>query len=212
MTATHATAQSSLFPIPATAFSRTWALPSPWTFSIPPITAFVERWLAGRAVVVDPFCGRTKIGATHRNDLVPGRGDGFAMQADEYLHQLVSHGVVADAVLLDPPYSPRQIAEHYAEAGLQTSRSATQLSGLVARCRRAVCGLVPVGGLVLSFGWNSNGMGRNAGFHLAELMLVRHGGGHNDTICIAEVRTQTHRARAHELRCAALVDAAMGAR
>lgn len=122
------------------------------------------------------------------------------MQADEYLQQLAATGLVADAVLLDPPYSPRQIAEHYAEAGLKTSRSATQLSGLVARCRRATSAMVPVGGVVLSFGWNSNGMGKNFGFQLAEVVLVRHGGGHNDTICLAEVRTQLHRARASELR------------
>lgn len=192
-------ANADLFPT-STTFSRAWALPSAWTFSIKPIAEFVERWTSGRAVIVDPFCGKTNVGATHRNDLVPERdGGGQAMQADAYLRQLGAKGLVAGAVLLDPPYSPRQIAEHYAEAGLKTSRSATQLSGLVARCRRAACEIVPVGGVVLSFGWNSNGMGRNAGFELVEVLLCRHGGGHNDTICLAEVRTQLHRSRADEL-------------
>lgn len=193
----------NFWPIPATAFSREWALPSPWTFSIPPIADFVNRWTAGRAVIVDPFCGVTEIGATYRNDLVPARdGGGQAMEGDAYLRQLATKRVVADVVLLDPPYSPRQIAEHYAEAGLKTSRTTTQLSGLVARCRRAACDLVPVGGIVLSFGWNSNGMGKNNGFQLAEVLLCRHGGGHNDTICLAEVRTQLHRARPAERRLA----------
>lgn len=190
---------ATFWPIPVPTYSRHWALPSPWTFSIKPIADFVKRWTTGRSVVVD--CGKTKTVATHRNDLVPARnGNAVGLQADAYLRQLATSALVADCVLLDPPYSPRQIVEHYAEAGLETSRSATQLSGLVARCRRAAADLVPVGGVVLSFGWNSNGMGRNFGFDLVEVLLCRHGGGHNDTICLAEVRTQLHRARADQLR------------
>jgi hypothetical protein len=42
------------------------------------------------------------------------------------------------------------------------------------------------GGIVLSFGWQSAGMGIGRGYELIETMLVAHGGGHNDTICIAE--------------------------
>ena len=38
--------------------------------------------------------------------------------------------------------------------------------------------------VVLSFGWNSTGMG--SGFEPVEIMLVAHGGAHNDTICFAE--------------------------
>lgn len=37
---------------------------------------------------------------------------------------------------------------------------------------------------LLSFGWNSCGMGE--GFELLEILLVAHGGAHNDTICLAE--------------------------
>jgi len=44
--------------------------------------------------------------------------------------------------------------------------------------------------IVLSFGWNSIGMGIKKGFSIIELMLVCHGRTHNDTICIAEKRTQ----------------------
>lgn len=44
--------------------------------------------------------------------------------------------------------------------------------------------------IVLSFGWNTVGMGKNRGFEIIEIMLVCHGGAHNDTICLAEKRTQ----------------------
>lgn len=45
-----------------------------------------------------------------------------------------------------------------------------------------------VGGEVLSFGWNSVGMGKSRGFEIVEIMLVSHGGMHNDTIYVREVK------------------------
>lgn len=47
------------------------------------------------------------------------------------------------------------------------------------------------GGIVLSFGWNSIGMGNKRGYELLEGLLVCHGPGHNDTICIAEKKLQS---------------------
>jgi hypothetical protein len=44
--------------------------------------------------------------------------------------------------------------------------------------------------VVLSFGWNSVGFGKGLGFELEELLLVCSGADHNDTICIAERRSQ----------------------
>jgi hypothetical protein len=44
--------------------------------------------------------------------------------------------------------------------------------------------LVKRGGKVLSFGWNTVGMGTD--WTIEEIMLVCHGGDHNDTICLAE--------------------------
>jgi len=45
-------------------------------------------------------------------------------------------------------------------------------------------------GIVLSFGWNTLGMGKMRGFEIIEIMLVSHGGAHNDTICMAERRSE----------------------
>ena len=45
-----------------------WSMPSRWTFSMPPVREFLDRWLAGAQVIVDPFCGESTIG-TLRNDL-----------------------------------------------------------------------------------------------------------------------------------------------
>ena len=95
-------------------------------------------------------------------------------------------GVRADLALFDPPYSPRQISESYKGAGLAVGMKETQNATLYRRVRDALDRIVRPGGVVLSFGWHSNGMGRKRGYVLEELLLVAHGGAHNDTICIAE--------------------------
>ncbi len=65
----------------------------------------------------------------------------------------------------------------------------TQNAALYARVRNAIKPLLTPGAIVLSFGWNSAGMGLGRGFELIELMTVCHGAAHNDTICIAEQLT-----------------------
>ena len=40
----------------------------------------------------------------------------------------------------------------------------------------------------LSFGWNTNGMGKKRGYEPIEIMIVDHGGSHNATLCLAEKR------------------------
>ena len=40
--------------------------------------------------------------------------------------------------------------------------------------------------VVLCFGWNSGGIGKTLGFELTEILMVAHGGAHNDTICTVE--------------------------
>lgn len=44
--------------------------------------------------------------------------------------------------------------------------------------------------IVISFGWNTNGMEINRGFKIEEILLVAHGGAHNDTICTVERKIQ----------------------
>lgn len=51
-----------------------------------------------------------------------------------------------------------------------------------------ICDKIKVGGYAISFGWNSNGFGKNRGFEVIEILLVSHGGHHNDTICTVEMK------------------------
>lgn len=58
------------------------------------------------------------------------------------------------------------------------------------RARDHIARVVKPGGIVLSFGWNTVGMGVGRGFRLVEIMVVCHGGNRNDTLCTAEVRIE----------------------
>lgn len=168
-------------------FSRHWAMPNSETFSIPPIEAFVRRYLVNAAVSVDPFA-RNKRWATFTNDLNPATSAEFHLHAVKFLQMLAQRGIRCNLALLDPPYSPRQISECYRESGLTASQQDTQNAKLYAETKAALTPILEDGATVLSFGWNSAGMGKKHGFEIIEVMLVCHGAAHNDTICLAERR------------------------
>lgn len=161
-------------------FSRAWAMPSKATFSIPPIRNFVNRYLVVSHASVDPFAGNSNL-ATYTNDIDPVTRAAAHLDAEEFVRGLAG-GLRCDLALFDPPYSPRQMIEHYRASG----RENTQTSALYRRVRDAIDVILDRGGIVLSFGWNSVGMGKCRGYTLLEVLLVAHGGGHNDTLCIAE--------------------------
>ena len=160
---------------------RTWAMPTADTFDCKPIGDFVRRHLRG--IAVDPFARNSTL-AMYRNDLDPNTKADYHMDAERFLEMVGNWVGQADCIILDPPYSPRQISECYAAAGLKAGMKDTQNAALYARVRRAARRLCKAGTRVLSFGWNSCGMGK--GFKRLELLLVAHGGAHNDTICLAE--------------------------
>ncbi len=166
------------------AMRRVWAMPSAETFSIPPIRALVKSYLHASKVSVDPFA-RNKRWATHTNDLNPETAAECHMEALEFLSMLKRRGVIADLGLFDPPYSLRQVTECYAGVGVKATATDTQAAWWRGR-RDALDALIKPGGVVISCGWNSGGMGTGRGYELVELLVVNHGGVHNDTICTVE--------------------------
>ena len=161
--------------------NRRWAMPSADTFSVKPIADFVNRYLEG--ISVDPFARNSGI-ATYTNDLNPETNAQHHMQANDFLDMLIKKNITAKCVIFDPPYSPRQITECYQSVGIDVTTKDTQSAVLYKGIRARIRKLCDVGSVVLSFGWNSVGMGN--GFDIEEILLVCHGGAHNDTICMAE--------------------------
>ncbi len=168
-------------------FSRQWAMPSADTFDIPPIKEFVKKYLRDSKVSIDPFA-RNKRWATYTNDLNPETEAEFHMDAVEFLLTLKERGVVADTIILDPPYSMHQVTKTYSGYGDKRVNALTPIYD-------ASTELLATDGVVLSFGFNTNGIARD-GYKIEEILLVPHGGHHNDTICMAE------RKMAHQLELA----------
>ena len=170
---------------PEITMARAWAMPNADTFSIPPIRALIARHLTG-GLWLDPFCRRSPFAAVCKtNDLNPEMQTDHHLEAADFLSMFA--GACADGVLFDPPYSPRQISESYRGVGRTVHASDTS-SAFYGDRKRLAARCVRVGGKALCFGWNSGGLGKSNGFRLTEVLIVAHGGAHNDTICTVEIK------------------------
>lgn len=177
------------------AITRAWSMPSADTFAMPPVARLLDRWLDGRAVVVDPFARHSRRG-TVRNDLSLVCDTDYHLEARDFLREMASVGVRADAALFDPPYSPRQVAEVYKSVGRVVDQQATQNARLYAECRDLFVPILKRGAVAISCGWNSTGFGKGRGFTLREILIVAHGGAHNDTIVAVETYDRVNAAAA----------------
>ncbi len=170
-------------------WSRVFSMPSADTFDMKCIHDFVWRYLNRSKVSIDPFA-RNKRWATYTNDLNPDTKAEHHLDAADFCKMVEDEGwQLADLGIFDPPYSPGQIVEVYDSVGIDTA-NAGQNGALYRRVRSAMDRVIVPGGIVLSFGWNSAGMGKGRGYEIVEIMLVTHGGAHNDTICMAERKLQ----------------------
>lgn len=173
-------------------FTREWAMPNPHTFQIPPIRRFIAKHLIGSGPeIMDPFCGESTL-AKHRNDMRQSGIDSI-----DWIKQFPDNSM--DQVHFDPAYSPRQRKECYDDVGVHLSDTT---SGYWGKMRDEIRRVTKVGGKVLSFGWNSVGIGKTRGFkqidgklicfiedyEIIDGLIVSHGGNHNDTICVAEIK------------------------
>ena len=163
--------------------SRAWAMPNHATFEIEPIAKFVGKYLDGKWV--DPFARNSRFSrfCHATNDICPDAQTDYHLDALDFM-RMFGDGEL-DGVVFDPPYSPRQISECYKGAGLAVHMSDTQ-SSFYSERKKEAARVTKQGGHVLSFGWNSNGIGSGRQFDIVEILIVAHGGAHNDTICVAE--------------------------
>ena len=155
-------------------------MPNSRTFSIKPIRELIQKYANG--YTIDPFAAGNRL-ANVTNDIVPQYDTDFHMDATDFLNLFKPDSV--DTVLYDPPYSPRQVAECYKALGITVNMQTTQAS-YWSRQKEAIGRIVKKGGIVITCGWNSGGIGKKYGFEIIEILLVAHGGWHNDTIVTVE--------------------------
>ena len=168
--------------------SRSWAMPNKNTFSIKPIHDLISRHIT-TGLWLDPFSRNSPFRCLClTNDMNSEVDADYHLEALDFLKMFDANS--ADGVLFDPPYSPRQISECYKQVGREVHMKDTQSSFYGDRKKEAAR-VVKVGGKAICFGWNSGGLGKSNGFELLEVLLVPHGGAHNDTICTVEIKTSS---------------------
>lgn len=144
-----------------------------YTFSIKPIRNWVECNSEGKTLNL--FAGKTKLNIDEvRNDLDPEAISEYKMDALEFLRNWT--GVKFDTILLDPPYAYRKSMEMY--KGILCSPF-KQLKDEIPR-------ILNQNGLVITFGYHSNTMGKSRGFQVEKIGLFSHGGAIHDTIASVE--------------------------
>ena len=158
-------------------------MPNKNTFSIKPIKQLIcEEMGEGVGFWIDPFANINKL-ASVTNDLNEDYDTDYHLDAVDFLKMFKN--VEVDGVLYDPPYSPRQVAECYKGIGIEVRNEPTSAS-VWSKHKKEIGRIVKIGGKVITFGWNSGGIGKKYGFEIERILLVAHGGWHNDTICTVE--------------------------
>ena len=138
---------------------RVWSMPNKKTFTIKPIKELISNEIPKDSLVIEPF----------------------PLEYKEDALDYLKNQKVCMYGLFDPPYSPRQLKECYNGMGEYDTKSSTWSAW-----KDHFSEKIAKGGKVISFGWNSLGMGKNRGFKIIKILLVAHGGMHNDTICVVE--------------------------
>ena len=165
--------------------NRIWAMPNKNTFTIKPINELINRYIVNRKnnkVIIDPFANNNKI-ANITNDIDGEYNTDYHLDALEFLKLFNNNSI--DIVLYDPPYSPRQVSECYKKLDKTVNIETTQAS-YWSNHKKEISRIIKYEGIVISCSWNSGGIGKKYGFEIIEILLVPHGGWHNDTIVTVE--------------------------
>ena len=163
---------------------RKWAMPNKNTFTIKPIAELLARYGVGKNWI-DPFAGDNSP-AEITNDLNPAKPTQYHLDAKEFLQTISGE---FDGGLYDPPYSLRQIMECYEGFGATVDKK-WATTKFYSGTKTELANKIKQGGICISFGWNSIGLGKKRGFEIIEILLVSHGRLHNDTICTVEKKIQ----------------------
>lgn len=162
--------------------NRAWAMPSKHTFKIKPISELIKRYIGDGIGWIDPFAGENSP-AEITNDLNPEKPTLYHNHAKEFASLIQGE---YDGCLFDPPYSLRQVKECYDSIGIKLFQEDTQR--FPQNVKEIIAKKIKTNGVVITFGWNSQGFGKNLGFKIKEILIVAHGRGHNDTIVTVETK------------------------
>lgn len=167
--------------------NRVWEMPNSQTFKIKAIRELILKYADGK--VLDPFANEHSIKnyllncEYISNDLDTDYETDYNLDAKDFLKLFEDNSI--DTILYDPPFSPRQVSECYKKLNKTVTMHDTS-SGYFVPFKNEITRVLKHGGICISCGWNSNGIGKTNGFEILEILLIAHGGMHNDTIITVE--------------------------
>ena len=169
--------------------NKLWAMPNKNKFKIKAFNNIIDKYNNNNLfsykkdfISIDPFANENKL-AIITNDLDSQYNTDYNLDALDFLKKMKSNSI--DLVLYDPPYSPRQVSECYKKLGRTVNMETTQ-SSFWGNIKKEISRITKNDSKVISYSWNSNGIGKENGFMQIEILIVAHGGNHNDTICVVE--------------------------
>lgn len=163
-------------------FQRVWGMPNKNTYQIPAVNKLISKYYRQEYESADPFANINRI-CKYTNDLDPEYKCEYNMDALDFLKQFKSESL--DFILFDPPYSPTQVKACYNKLN-KTADLASTSASYWSNLKNEIARILKPGSIVISFGWNTNGIGKQHEFEIIEILLVYHGAQHNDTICTVE--------------------------
>ena len=174
--------------------NRIWSMPNSETFRIQPINHLIRKYLNEHpGKWIDPFVRNSvfKGRCCKTNDLNPDVEADYNEDAWVFLNRFNTESI--DGCLFDPPYSLRQRKECYDGIGITLTQVDSRDADF-SLCKIILNDIIKPGGIVICCGWSSRGVGSvgmNNNFEIIEILLVPHGGAHNDTIVTVERKLAT---------------------
>ncbi len=157
-------------------------MPNRWTFSIKPIKILIDRYVLDDNWI-DPFSGKLSP-AKITNDLNPQMPALYHFDALSFLKRGPTS--CFSGCLYDPPHSITQAAKCYKSFGKAEFNIPVSRMDYWSKCKDEIARVIKPKGIAICCGWCSNGIGKNRGFEMLEILLVAHGGNKNDTIVTVE--------------------------
>ena len=162
--------------------NKVWAMPNKNTFTIKQVENLIKKYVKPELVTIDAFANVSKI-ASITNDLDAQYDTDYHLDALAFYKLFDDNSI--DVVLYDPPYSPRQVSEVYRKLDKTVNFETTSAKYWKLQ-KDEIARIIKPGGKCISFAWNSNGIGKCRNFEQIEILLIAHGGNHNDTIVTVE--------------------------
>lgn len=147
--------------------------PKSYTFEMPKLRKWQEQLAKGK--VLNLFAGKVKLNCNEvRVDIDLNAPADYHMDAYDFVKQW--RGKPFDTVILDPPYNLRKAMEKYDGRFIHR----------FTRLKNALPSIMRVGGIVITYGYDTTGMGVRRGFVKEGVGMINHSGAHKDTLIVIE--------------------------